>query len=80
MATINLIHTVGAYVFKHRFEGEDVFDELRDCYGSFKYRFEVEFVRSARSGSKFGQAWNLVRFPVPEYACGFLSKLRLLFK
>ncbi|KXA92153.1 hypothetical protein AKJ64_03875 [candidate division MSBL1 archaeon SCGC-AAA259E17] len=80
MATINLIHTVDAYVFKHRFEGEDAFDELRDYYGSFKYKFEVEFVRSGRSGNKFRQAWNLVRFPVPECVCGVLSKLRSLFK
>ncbi|KXA92337.1 hypothetical protein AKJ66_04335 [candidate division MSBL1 archaeon SCGC-AAA259E22] len=80
MGTINLFYTFGAYVFKHRFEGEDVFDEIRDYYGSFKYRFEVEFVRSARSGNKFGQAWNPVKFPVPEYACGVLSKLRSLFK
>ncbi|KXA89997.1 hypothetical protein AKJ62_01945 [candidate division MSBL1 archaeon SCGC-AAA259D14] len=80
MATINLFHTGGAYAFKHCFEGEDMFDELRDCYGSFKYKFEVEFVRSALSGNKFGRPWNLVRFPVPEYACGVLSKLRLLFK
>ncbi|KXA99563.1 hypothetical protein AKJ41_05240 [candidate division MSBL1 archaeon SCGC-AAA259O05] len=41
ISTINIFHIGDVYVFKHYFEGEDVFDEFRDYYDSFEYRFEV---------------------------------------
>ncbi|KXA97354.1 hypothetical protein AKJ37_03145 [candidate division MSBL1 archaeon SCGC-AAA259I09] len=41
MTTINLFHTGDAYIFKHYFDDSGLFDELRDYYDSFEYRFEV---------------------------------------
>jgi len=38
---VNAFEVDGTYLFKHYFEGEDVFDRLRPFYNHSQYRFEV---------------------------------------
>lgn len=38
---VNVFVVGDAYLFKHYFEGDEVFDELRQYYNHSQYRFEV---------------------------------------
>jgi hypothetical protein len=38
---VNVFEVEKAYLFKHYFEGEDVFDRLKQYYNNQHYRFEV---------------------------------------
>ena len=38
---VNVFAVGEAYLFKHYFEGDEVFDELRQYYNHSQYRFEV---------------------------------------
>ena len=40
-ARVNVFEIDGTYLFKHYFEGEDVFDRLKPYYDNQAYRFEV---------------------------------------
>lgn len=38
---VNVFEVDESYLFKHYFDGEDVFDRLKDYYNNRQYRFEV---------------------------------------
>lgn len=38
---VNAFEVGGTYMFKHYFEGEEIFDRLRGYYNNHQYRFEV---------------------------------------
>ncbi len=64
---INAFHVGEAYLFRHYFEDDDVFDDLRRYYSSYDYRFEVpesRFGRVERVLDEHGYA--LAKVPDPE--------------
>jgi hypothetical protein len=38
---VNVFDVDGLYLFKHYFEGDDVFDQLKPYYNNQQYRFEI---------------------------------------
>ncbi|KXA95998.1 hypothetical protein AKJ37_06335 [candidate division MSBL1 archaeon SCGC-AAA259I09] len=71
MTKINLFHIDNIYVFKHYFEESDIFEELRDYYNSFEYRFEVkedEVEDAVEKLEKHGYNVNIVeKRDIPDY-------------
>lgn len=72
MTTINLFHLGDFYYFKHYFQRDEVFGDLRSYYDSLEYRFEVkeneleDVLDKLRS---YGFDVNVVEEDeVPEYA------------
>ncbi len=64
---INAFHVGEAYLFRHYFEDDDVFDALKRYYSSYDYRFEVpesRFGRVERVLDEHGYA--LAKVPDPE--------------
>ncbi|MFB6354515.1 MAG: hypothetical protein ABEJ92_10570 [Halobacteriales archaeon] len=45
---INAFHVGEAYLFRHYFEDDDVFDDLKRYYSPYDYRFEVPETRFGR--------------------------------
>ena len=65
---INAFHVGEAYLFRHYFEDEDVFEALKRYYSSYDYRFEVpesRFGRVDRVLDEHGYALSKVPDPVP---------------
>ncbi|MDZ7702092.1 MAG: hypothetical protein U5J98_08525 [Halobacteriales archaeon] len=65
---INAFHVGEAYLFRHYFEDDDVFDALKRYYSSYDYRFEVpesRFGRVDRVLDEHGYALAKVPDPAP---------------
>lgn len=82
---INAFHVGDAYLFRHYFEDDDVFDELKRYYSAYDYRFEVpesRFGRVQRRLDERGFALAEVPDPAPFVVVKrkYTAHPRVLFK